>query len=55
MCLKWTDDLQETTPDLDDPGASEIFFTVSGQRNEPVTRTTDVDNGRASRGRAPHT
>eukprot|EP01052_Picozoa_sp_SAG31_P038369 SAG31_NODE_5114_length_2732_cov_1.888340_1_plen_28_part_10 len=24
------DDLHETTPDLDDPGAPEIFFAVSG-------------------------
>eukprot|EP01052_Picozoa_sp_SAG31_P072583 SAG31_NODE_31561_length_366_cov_2.187266_1_plen_67_part_10 len=47
-CVSQIDDLQETTPDLDDPGAPEIYFAVSGQQDEPATRTTDIDTGRAS-------
>ena len=31
-------DIDEAThPDLDDPEASELFFTVGGQRDEPAT------------------
>ena len=34
-------DIDETThPDLDDPDASELFFTVGGTENEPAT---DID------------
>ena len=35
------DDLdEEFEPDLDDPDASEVFFTVGGQFDEPATATT---------------
>ena len=35
------DDLdEEFKPDLDDPDASEVLFTVGGQIDEPTTATT---------------
>ena len=42
------DDLQETTPDLDDPGAPEVFFAVSGQQDEPATRTSSFVGARTT-------
>ena len=42
------DDLQETTPDLDDPNAPEVFFTVSGQQDEPATRTSSFVGARTT-------
>ena len=37
------DDFDENfTPDLDDPEASEVFFTVGGQIDEPPTATTSA-------------
>eukprot|EP01052_Picozoa_sp_SAG31_P033115 SAG31_NODE_3703_length_3974_cov_7.925161_4_plen_63_part_00 len=37
-------DIDEAThPDLDDPEASEILFTVGGQRDEPATNIDGND------------